>query len=119
MNRSSAVRRLARGAESSHVEFDDNHRDANTVGSFYPLASDDPSAPAVLFAYAVDTPEQQHAIREEAIARLSAVSSLSEALATMQIEDHDKRSHARVMEAIAILSRDAKGLIEATAESFK
>jgi hypothetical protein len=81
------------------------------------LAGDDPSAPAVLFAYAIDTPDQQRAIHEEAMARLIAVSSLSEALMTMQIDDNDKRSHAHVMEAIAILSRDAKGLIEATAPS--
>ena len=118
MNRSSAVRQLASNAESSRVEHDDDHRDANTIGSFHPLAGDDPSAPAVLFAYAIDTPEQQRAIHEEAVARLNAVSSLSEALMSMQIDDHDKRSHARVMEAIAILSRDARGLMEASARSI-
>lgn len=117
MNRSSAVRQLAHNAEPSRVELDD-HRDANTFGSFHPLAGDDPSAPAVLFVCAIDTPEQQRAIHEEAMTRLNAVSSLSEALMTMQIDDHGKRSHARVMEAIAILSRDARGLIEATARSM-
>ncbi len=118
MNRSSAVRRLAHKPELSRVELDEDHRDANTFGSFHPLVGDDPSAPAVLFAYAIDTPDQQRAIHQEATARLNAVSSLSEALMNMQIDDHDKRSHARVMEAIAILSRDAKGLLEATARSM-
>lgn len=83
------------------------------IGSFYPLTGDASEAPAVLFAYAVDTPEQKRALHDEAVARLAAVSSLSDALLSMQVDDHDKRSHVRVMEAIAILSRDAKGLIEA------
>jgi hypothetical protein len=118
MNRSSAVRELARNAESSRVELDDDNRGAHTIGSFHPLTGDDPSAPAVLFAYAIDTPEQQRAIHGEAMARLNAASSLSEALMTMQIDDHDKRSHARVLEAIAILSRNAKGLIGAITRSL-
>jgi len=84
------------------------------TGSFYPLAGDDAEAPAVLFAYAVDTPEQKRALHDEAMARLAAVSSLSDALLTMQVDDPGRRSHVRVMEAIAILSRDAKGLMEAT-----
>jgi len=83
------------------------------IGSFYPLTGDASEAPVVLFAYAVDTPEQKRALHDEAVARLAAVSSLSDALLSMQVDDHDKRSHVRVMEAIAILSRDAKGLIEA------
>jgi len=58
------------------------------------LVDDTVSSPAVLFAYAVDTPEQQRAIHDEALARLGAVNSLSEALLTMQIDDHDRRSHA-------------------------
>jgi hypothetical protein len=86
------------------------------IGSFYPLANDDATAPPVLFAYAVDTPEQKRALHDEAMARLSAVSSLSDALLTMQVDDPDRRSLTRVIEAIAILSRDAKGLIEATGQ---
>lgn len=90
-----------------------------SIGSFYPLAGDDVStAPAVLFAYAVDTPEQKRALHDEAMVRLAAVTSLSDALLTMQVDDHDKRSHTRVMEAIAILVRDAKGLIEVTNRSL-
>ncbi len=84
------------------------------TGSFYPLAGDGAEAPAVLFAYAVDTPEQKRALHDEAMVRLAAVSSLSDALLSMQVDDHDRRSHVRVMEAIAILSRDVKGLMEAT-----
>lgn len=84
------------------------------IGSFYPLAGDDAEAPAVLFVYAVDTPEQKRALHDEAMSRLAAVSSLSDALLSMQVDDHDRRSHVRVMEAIAILSRDVKGLIGAT-----
>ena len=89
-----------------------------SIGSFYPLTADDSAAPAVLFAYAVDTPEHRRALHDEAMARLEAVASLSDALLTMQVDDHDKRSHTRVMEAIAILARDAKGLIEATNRSL-
>ncbi|WP_386066853.1 hypothetical protein ACFJIW_20420 [Tahibacter sp. UC22_41] len=88
------------------------------TGSFHPLAGDAAEAPAVLFAYAVDTPEQKRALHDEAMVRLSAVSSLSDALLTMQVDDHNRRSHVRVMEAIAILSRDAKELMEATARQL-
>ncbi|WP_166654383.1 hypothetical protein [Tahibacter aquaticus] len=52
------------------------------------------------------------------MARLAAVSSLSDALLSMQVEDPGRRSHARMMEAIAVLSRDAKGLIEATGHAL-
>jgi hypothetical protein len=88
------------------------------IGSFYPLAGDDASTPAVLFAYAVDTPEQKRALHDEAMTRLAAVTSLSDALLSMQVEDPDRRSHTRVIEAIAILSRDVKGLIEATGKTL-
>lgn len=89
-----------------------------SIGSFHPLAGDDTDSPVVLFAYVLETAEQKRALYEEAMTRLAAVSSLSAALLTMQAEDHDRRSHVRVMEAIAILSRDAKGLIAATSESL-
>jgi hypothetical protein len=87
------------------------------IGSFYPLAGDDANAPPVLFAYAVDTPEQKRALHDEAMARLAAVSSLSDALMTMQVDDPDRRSHTRVIDAIAILTRDAQGLIAATGQA--
>lgn len=83
------------------------------TGSFYPLANDDPAAPAVLFAYAAATPAQQQALRNEAMARITAVSSLSDALLTVQVEAPGRRGHAPLLEAIAILSRDAKGLLQA------
>lgn len=85
----------------------------NPIGSFYPLANDDPSAPAVLFAYAAATPAQQQALRNEAMARITAVSSLSEALLMVQVEAPGRSGHVPLLEAIAILSRDAKGLLVA------
>ncbi|TDR43057.1 hypothetical protein DFR29_10763 [Tahibacter aquaticus] len=87
------------------------------MGSFYPLASEDTEAPAVLFAFTADTPQQRRALHDEVVSRLSAVHSLSDALLAVQVEDHARRSHARVMEAIAILSRDVLGLIQATQHS--
>ncbi len=87
------------------------------IGSFYPIPGEFDDVPVVLFAYVVDTPDQQRALREEAVARLTAVTSLSDALLAMKVEDHDERSHVRAMEAIAILARDAKGLIQAAGKS--
>lgn len=89
----------------------------NPAGSFYPLISEDAESPAVLFAFTADTPQQRRALHDEVVSRLSAVRSLSDALLAMQVEDHDRRSHARVMEAIAILSRDVLGLVHATEQS--
>jgi len=87
------------------------------IGSFYPIPGESDGVPVVLFAYVLDTPDQQRALREEAVARLTAVTSLSDALLTMKVEDHHERSHVRTMEAIAILARDAKALIEAAGKS--
>jgi hypothetical protein len=100
--------------QEDHHNLTEERHTMKPTGSFYPLAGDDTEAPAVLFAYAIDTPEQRRALHDEAMARLAAVSSLSDALLTMQVDDPDRRSHVRVIEAIAILSRDAKGLMEAT-----
>ena len=107
MNRIPATTRVAHETSAPFAQ------GSGAIGSFYPLAGDDASAPSALFAYVVDTAEQRRALHEEAMARLAAVASFSEAMLTMPIDDHDKWSHARVMAAIAILSRDAKGLIEA------
>lgn len=87
-----------------------------THGSFYPLISDGESVDSVLFAFAVNTPTQRRALQQEALARLSAASALSDALTTVRIEAHDDRSHAPFLEAIAILSRDAQGLLVAMGE---
>lgn len=65
------------------------------IGSFYPIAGEFDDVPVALFAYVVDTPDQQRALREEAVARLTAVTSLSDGLLTMKAEDHDERSHVR------------------------
>lgn len=88
----------------------------NVRGSFYPLVADGEIAEPVLFAFAVNTPLQRQALHQEALARLSAASALSDALTTVRIEAHDDRSHAPFLEAIAILSRDARGLLVALGE---
>lgn len=88
----------------------------NAHGSFYPLIADGESADPVLFACAVDTPTQRRALHQEALARLSAASALSDALTTVRVEAHDDRSHVPLLEAIAILSRDARGLLVAMGE---
>jgi hypothetical protein len=90
----------------------------NPIGSFYPLPGEFSQTPGVLFAYVLDTPDQQRALREETLARLTALSSLSDALLTMAVDDHDPRSHARLLDAIAILSRDAIGLVKAADRSI-
>lgn len=86
----------------------------NSASSFYPLPSEDSTAPPVLFAFAVDNKEQRLAIHNEVLSRLSAVAALSDALTTTQVEACGARSHACFLEAIAILTRDAKGLMEAS-----
>lgn len=82
--------------------------------SFYPLPSEDSTAPPVLFAFAVDSKEQRLALHNEVLSRLSAVAALSDALTTTQVEACGSRSHASFLEAIAILTRDAKGMMEAS-----
>lgn len=46
--------------------------------------------------------------------RLGVVMAASDDLLNMRIEDPEWRSHTRVIEAIAIPSRDVKKLVEAT-----
>lgn len=89
----------------------------NAIGSFYPLSGDDQNADPVLFALTTPTPKQRMAVYEEAIARLAAAQALSEALLTVQLEAPDRRCHLPFLEAVAILSRDAKGLLEATKQA--
>ena len=82
-------------------------------GSFHPLPAESGDQASVLFAFTTDTPTQRRALHQEAMSRLSAASALSDALMTARIEDHDDRSHVPLLEAIAILSRDARGLLAA------
>lgn len=83
-------------------------------GSFHPIARFVEDAPPVLFAFALDTPEQREAVRDELMARLAAVAELSETLTYSQLESPDPRSHCAILECVAILSRDVRGLLEAT-----
>lgn len=79
--------------------------------SFYPLVGDNSDTQPVLFALALDNPQQHAALLDEATARLNAATALSDALVTVQIEPHGARTHAPFAEAIAILSRDAAQLM--------
>lgn len=83
-------------------------------GSFHPLLRDTATAEPVLFAFALDTPAQREALYEEALCRVHAIHHLSETLTTARLEAHDPRSHGAILEAVAILSRDVCGLLEAS-----
>ncbi|TDR42998.1 hypothetical protein DFR29_1072 [Tahibacter aquaticus] len=80
--------------------------------SFYPLAGDNSETQPVLFALALDNPQQRNALLDEAMVRLNAATAMSDALVTAQIEPHGARTHAPFAEAIAILSRDAAQLMQ-------
>lgn len=82
------------------------------VGSFHPIPTDATGSTPVLFAFVTDTPIQRAALRQEILERLSAVTALGEALLTVEIEAHDGRSHQPFVEAMAILARDALGLLQ-------
>jgi hypothetical protein len=82
-------------------------------GSFYPLRRDVASAEPVMFAYVLDQPAQREALQEEILERIAAIQALSETMATAQLESPDPRSHGGILDALAILSRDVRGLMEA------
>lgn len=86
----------------------------NRLGSFFPLPAESPGTDPVLFAFVVDTPQQREALHEELLARITAIQALSETLATAQLEAPHARSHGAMLDAVAILSRDVRGLIEAS-----
>ena len=83
-------------------------------GSFYPLRREIPSAEPVMFAYVLDTPAQREALHEEMLDRIAAIQALSETVATAQLQAADSRSHGGVLDALAVLSRDLRGLMEAS-----
>ena len=83
-------------------------------GSFYPLRREMPSAEPVLFAYVLDTPVQRDALQEEMLERIAAIQALSETVAMAKLEAPDARSHVGILDALAILSRDVRGLMEAS-----
>ena len=86
----------------------------NRLGSFYPLRRDVVSAEPVMFAYVLDNAAQREALRSEILDRIAAIQALSETMATAQLEAPDSRSHGGILEALAILSRDVRGLMEAS-----
>jgi hypothetical protein len=86
----------------------------NRQGSFFPLRRDVASADPVMFAYVLDTAAQREALREEMLDRIAAIHALSETRASAQLEAPDARSHGGILEALAILSRDVRGLMEAS-----
>ncbi|WP_313914086.1 hypothetical protein [Tahibacter sp.] len=85
-------------------------------GSFYPLRRDARGDHPVMFAYIIDAEEQREALDEEIMTRLGAIQELSETIATAQLEWPGSRSHGGILEAVAILSRDVRGLLEARSE---
>ncbi len=85
-------------------------------GSFYPLRRDARGDHPVMFAYILDAREQREALDDEIMDRLAAIQELSETIATVEIECAGSRSHSGILEAVAILSRDVRGLLEARSQ---
>jgi len=83
-------------------------------GSFHPIERFVEGADPVLFVFATDTAAQRQALRDEMMARLTAIAQLSETMTYSEIESPDPRSHHGVFECVAILSRDVRGLLEAS-----
>lgn len=81
-------------------------------GSFYPLPREISSEP-VLFAFVLDTPAQHEALQEEILDRIIAIQQLSETAASAQLDCAGPRTHFGFLEAVAILSRDVRGMMQA------
>jgi len=65
-----------------------------------------------LVAFLPDAADE--ALQEEILDRIGAIQALSETIATAQLEAPDSRSHGGILDALAILSRDVRGLMEAS-----
>ncbi|WP_313918371.1 hypothetical protein [Tahibacter sp.] len=61
----------------------------------------------------LDSNEHAGAFDEEIMAHLGAVQELSETITTAELEFPDSRSHSGILEAVAIRSRDVRGLPQA------
>lgn len=85
----------------------------NRQGSFHPLRRVVASSEPVMFAYVLDTPTHREALQQEILDRIAAIQALSETAAGAKIEAHDAHSHSGILDALAILSRDVRGLMEA------
>ncbi|TDR37386.1 hypothetical protein DFR29_12549 [Tahibacter aquaticus] len=83
-------------------------------GSFHPLRRDIATAEPVMFAYVLDTRAQREALQEEMLVRIAAIQELSETIASAQLDSPGARSHGGILDAVAILSRDVRGLMEAS-----
>lgn len=81
-------------------------------GSFYPLPREISPEPA-LFAFVLDTPAQHEALQDEILDRIIAIQELSQTAASAQLDCAGPRTHFGFVEAVAILSRDVRGLMEA------
>ncbi len=82
-------------------------------GSFHPMRLDAEGDHPVMFAYILDSRENREALEVEIMTRLAAIQELSETIASAELESPDSRSHGGILDAVAILSRDIRGLMEA------
>lgn len=87
----------------------------DATGSFHPLIAEGADAKSALFVFAADTALQRRAIHQEALHRLHVATALGDALMTTKVEAHSPWSHAPLLEAVTILTRDARGLLSAMA----
>jgi hypothetical protein len=86
-------------------------------GSFHPLRLDARGDHPVMFAYILDSRENREALEVEIMTRLAAIQELSETIADAELKSPDPSSHGSILEAVAILARDVRGLMEARSHS--
>ena len=82
-------------------------------GSFHPLRLDARGDHPVMFAYILDSRDNREALDVEIMTRLAAIQELSETVANAELESPDSHSHGGILDAVAILARDVRGLLEA------
>lgn len=82
-------------------------------GSFFRLPREMPSCQPVLFAYVLDTPEQREALEQEILDRVTAIQELCGTQSMARLDGADRRSHFGMVEAVALLSRDVRGMLDA------
>ncbi|WP_313915764.1 hypothetical protein [Tahibacter sp.] len=83
------------------------------TGSFHPMRLDARGDHPVMFAYVLDSREHREALDVEIMTRLAAIQELSETIADAEFEAPHSHSPSGIFEAVAILSRDVRGLLEA------
>jgi len=82
-------------------------------GSFLPLSREIYSADPVMFAYVLHAGTARSAARRDAGSHRSD-QALSETASQPELESPETRSHVAIADALAIQSRDVRGLTEAT-----